>query len=171
MARVLRRFLYLESRVVDEFVSQIEDGLYGEEAQRIVSGAGRSVGGGVGVGAGPVSAKARGGRESSSQDERARTVQQTPESRFARLYDSLDNEQAIQPWITKSGTNSDEARSLRRTGLSPFQASTNWWRSRISSHPSSACSRRWAKPRLTTRQPKRCEGLARSLASSERTCR
>jgi hypothetical protein len=99
MARpVLRRFLYLDSSVVDELVSQIEGGLYGEEAQRIVTGSGRKRGGELGVGLGGASAKGSAGRESSTQDERARTMEQTPESRFARLYDSLASEGAIQ-WL------------------------------------------------------------------------
>jgi hypothetical protein len=98
MIRVLRRFLYLDAGVVDEFIAQIEGGLYGEEAQRIVEGDGRELGGEAGLGGGGASVKARAGRKSSSQDERERTVQQTPESRFNRLYDSLESEQAIQ-WL------------------------------------------------------------------------
>jgi hypothetical protein len=86
MAQVLRNFLYLDSQLVDEFLAQLEGGLYGEEEERDVRRSERGVRGDVAVG--PVAAG--GQRGSAGEEETARTRRQTPESRFARLYDSLD---------------------------------------------------------------------------------
>jgi len=82
----MRNFLYLDERLVDQFLAQLEDGLYDDQRER--SGRASSHGGGAGLGAGPARLDAKIGKESSGEVELVR--RQTPESRFNRLYDRLD---------------------------------------------------------------------------------
>lgn len=78
-------FLYLDEGLLDQFVAQVEGGLFDDERQKL-SSAGKA-GGSGGVNFAGVQLGASG--ERTSQDEVERTVRQTPESRFGRLYSAL----------------------------------------------------------------------------------
>lgn len=91
---LLRNFLYLDDRLATEYLAQIEVGVYEEESLQTVHG--RSGGVGAGVRAGMLDAKAE--RGGSSQSTTSRTVQQTPESRYARLEEILQAEDSLQ-WL------------------------------------------------------------------------
>ncbi|HEX2391454.1 MAG TPA: hypothetical protein VHI77_00910 [Solirubrobacterales bacterium] len=90
----LRRFLYLDGDLTDEFLAQAEGGLYSEEDQSTTASSER--GGTVGLSAGPAAAEvgaAKGGQES-----RARKVRQTEESGFSRLASLLESSGSVQ-WL------------------------------------------------------------------------
>ncbi len=90
----LRRFLYLDGDLTDEFLAQAEGGLYDEEAQSTTERSHRGVGGGLG--AGPVSV---GGEKGGVDEEaRARLVRQTQESSFSRLAAMLERSDSVQ-WL------------------------------------------------------------------------
>jgi hypothetical protein len=95
---VLRHFLYLDSQLVDQFLAQVEGGTFEEEAQRLRDTTGKERGGQAGASVAGAHAQVRAGRSSGQEEETARTVQQTPESRFARLYGLLDDQGAVQ-WL------------------------------------------------------------------------
>lgn len=83
----MRDFLYLDERLLDQYLAQVEDGLYEEEREREIGGRGRSMS--ARLGAGPLQGDAAAQRSTSNEVERTR--RQTPESRFNRLYSSLEN--------------------------------------------------------------------------------
>jgi len=82
---MLRQFLYLNASLTDEFLAQIEGGLYEDEAQVSVERTSKELGGQLKVG--PLS----GGGDRSRGDEQqtTRTLARTSESGFARLADYL----------------------------------------------------------------------------------
>jgi len=82
----VREFLYLNSDLVDQFLAQLDDGLYDEVAERNRSTGDRKFEAGVGAGG----AKIGGGKGSSHETETARTRRQTPESRFNRLMEIME---------------------------------------------------------------------------------
>ena len=82
---MLREFLYLDTSLVDNYLAQVEDGLYDETQQREMGAAGGQ--GELSMNMGVVQGKV--GGDGSSEKEAARTYRQTPESRFNRLYDKL----------------------------------------------------------------------------------
>lgn len=82
---LLRDFLYLDNRLVEQYLAQVEDGLYDEEEERSVGGTSRVAEAGLKVGP----ASAAGSRARGASDEISRTRRQTPESRFNRLIDQL----------------------------------------------------------------------------------
>jgi hypothetical protein len=88
----LRRFLYLDDRLTNEYLGQVEGGLYDEEAQAASASVDSKRGGGVK--AGPVRAEA--GRTTGGEESSARTVRQTPESAFTRLSQLLEEHDAVQ---------------------------------------------------------------------------
>jgi hypothetical protein len=90
----LRRFLYLDGDLTDEYLAQAEGGLYEEEDQ--TSTGSTEKGAGLGAGVGPVSAKA--GASSEHQESRARKVRQTEESAFSRLATLLNDADSVQ-WL------------------------------------------------------------------------
>lgn len=90
----LRRFLYLDSALTDEFLGQVEGGLYDSEALTSKSRAEHGVGGTVG--AGPVSVGA--GREGADEEASERLVRQTAESAFNRLAQLLEGTDSVQ-WL------------------------------------------------------------------------
>ena len=94
----LREFLYLDTKLTDEFLAQIEGGVYSEEAQRRLEQQGKDVGGEAGLSGFGGRAAVRGGRKSSGEEETERTVQQTPESALSRLIQLLNDQQAVQ-WL------------------------------------------------------------------------
>ena len=94
----LREFLYLDTKLTDEFLAQIEGGVYSEEAQRRLEQQGKDVGGEAGLSGFGGRAAVRGGRKSSGEEETERTVQQTPESALSRLIQLLNDQQAAQ-WL------------------------------------------------------------------------
>lgn len=81
-----REFLYLDERLVDQFLAQVEDGLFDDEKEKESSTGRRDIEGTVG--AGPVRARAKADRGSERETERL--WRQTPESRFNRLHPHLD---------------------------------------------------------------------------------
>jgi hypothetical protein len=90
----LRHFLYLDSDLTNEFLAQVEGGLFDEEEQSTTGTSDKAVGGGVS--AGPVQAGA--GRGSSQEEARARLVRQTQESAFNRLAGLLEQTESVQ-WL------------------------------------------------------------------------
>lgn len=82
----MRDFLYLDVRQVDQYLAQVEDGLYDDQNEQQSSGRERKAG--AKAKAGPV--ELAGDIGGSSADEISRTRRQTPESRFNRLYQHLN---------------------------------------------------------------------------------
>jgi len=95
---VLRRFLYLDSDLTGEFLAQLDQGVFTEEEQRNVVRREKRLGGDVKAGLGSVGLGAGAGRGSSDEAEATRTMRQTPESEFARLYDVLSSSGDVQ-WL------------------------------------------------------------------------
>jgi len=93
VSSALRSFLYLDATLVAEFLSQLEGGVYSEEESRARTRSGKDIGGEAGAGIGPAKLGFKAGRASGQEDETARTIQQTPESAFARLF----------AWLEESG--------------------------------------------------------------------
>lgn len=108
---MLRRFLYLDSELIGEFLAQVERGTFTEEEQRDVVRRDKKLGGDVKVGAGPLGLGAAAGRGVSNEAEATRTVRQTPESGFARLYDLLTEAGDVR-WL--EGLDDDRWEELRR---------------------------------------------------------
>jgi hypothetical protein len=77
----LRRFLYLDESLTEQYLAQVEGGLYEEEAHISSGHTGSGVQGSIGAGA--ISAGGR--RSSSAEESRTRLIRQTPESAFNRL--------------------------------------------------------------------------------------
>ena len=82
---MLREFLYLDTSLVDNYLAQVEDGLYNETRQREMGAAGGQ--GELSMNMGVVQGNL--GGNGSSEKEAERTYHQTPESRFNRLYEKL----------------------------------------------------------------------------------
>lgn len=95
---LLREFLYLDYKLTQEFLAQVEGGVFSEEAQRRLEQKGKDVGGEASVGALGQKAGIRGGRRAGREEETERTVQQTPESAVARLIQGLNERKALQ-WL------------------------------------------------------------------------
>lgn len=89
---VLREFLYRRDDLVDQFLAQLEGGLYDEEHVTDQSGSSGGLGGGVAVG----SLNATADRQRETQRESQRTLRQTPESRFNRVHSLLSGQEAVQ---------------------------------------------------------------------------
>lgn len=83
---MLREFLYLDSPLVDNYLAQVEDGLYDAVKHRESGSHNAAAGGGLRTPV--VNLEASGG--GSSERESEHTLRQTPESRFNRLYGKLD---------------------------------------------------------------------------------
>jgi hypothetical protein len=77
----MREFLYLNEVLVDQFLAQVDDGLWDEQQERERRTGERKGGGSVGIKPVKVDGKLGSERES----EQSRTRRQTPESRFNRL--------------------------------------------------------------------------------------
>lgn len=92
MPRLLRSFLYLDDRLTEQYLAQLEGGIYDVE-QQAESGT-RERGVHLGAKAGPVSSGASWGRDAKS--ETSRTVRQTPESAYGRLERLLEDQDQIQ---------------------------------------------------------------------------
>jgi hypothetical protein len=90
----LRRFLYLDGNLTNEFLAQAEGGLYDEESQSATGRSERGFKGGVG--AGPFTAG--GALGSIDEEERARIMRQTEESAFSRLASTLEENESVQ-WL------------------------------------------------------------------------
>jgi hypothetical protein len=92
----LREFLYLNPQLVEQFVGQVEGGLYDEESereQRAREGKGK-------LGYGSLGVEGGGG----SQTETSRTVRQTPESRFNRLVELINSQEDLLISVDESTT-------------------------------------------------------------------
>jgi hypothetical protein len=88
----LRQFLYLNDPQVDSYLAQLEGGRYDEEDQTDERTDDATMGGEVNARI----AKAQAGRKGLSRSQLQRKMQQTSASRFARLYDLLDEDDGIQ---------------------------------------------------------------------------
>lgn len=82
---MLREFLYLDSSLVDQYLAQVEGGLYDNERERLGDASSRAAGGGLNVDIGQDS----GNVTTSRSEEVERVRRQTPESRYNRLHDAL----------------------------------------------------------------------------------
>jgi hypothetical protein len=89
----LRRFLYLDSALVDEFLAPVEGGIFLAEEQSSAAKKARGLGGGVAGGGFAARAEKSSGEESGV----SRTLVQTPESAFSRLITLLEEAEALQP--------------------------------------------------------------------------
>ena len=88
---MLRDFIYLDQRLVNQFLAQLEGGLFDEETERrSQTGKGGFAGG---VRAAVIEAKAEKTRETTTETERS--TRQTPESQFNRLFDYLSKDDLI----------------------------------------------------------------------------
>lgn len=90
----LRNFLYLDATLTDEFLGQIEGGIYESESLTSKSRAERGVGGSVGAASVSVGA----GKGGSDEEASERLVRQTAESRFNRLAELLEESDSVQ-WL------------------------------------------------------------------------
>ncbi len=90
---IVREFLYLDPSLVDQFLAQVEGGLFDEEQEKHIWGGGRKVGGKGGVG--PLSAEI--GLDRTAQNEAERVMRQTAESRFDRLHRRFTETGNLQP--------------------------------------------------------------------------
>jgi hypothetical protein len=88
----LRRFLYLNDAMTNEFLAQLEGGLFAEEQQTETTKQESGLGGGARLG--PIQAEGR--RSSGGQETAARTVQQVVEAAFSRLVGHLEAGDALQ---------------------------------------------------------------------------
>jgi hypothetical protein len=82
---MLREFLYLDAGLTQQFLAQLEGGVYRDEAQSWRTAKGSSLEGGLDARV----AKLGGGRESSDEEAVSRTVEQTPAGEFHRLMTKL----------------------------------------------------------------------------------
>jgi hypothetical protein len=83
---MLREFLYLDSSLVDQYLAQVEGGLYDNELERLGDASSRASNAELDAGVGQ-----DGGRQTTSRSEEVERVRrQTPESRYNRLHDALD---------------------------------------------------------------------------------
>src|SRR5688572_29598659 len=89
----LRRFLYLNESLTDEFLAQLEGGLYSEESQTVTDTKER--GGSLGGRVGPLEGKASKG--SAGEETTERTIRQVAEGAFTRLAEHLEEQGALQP--------------------------------------------------------------------------
>ena len=90
----LRRFLYLDSKLTDEFLGQVEGGVYEEESHSATGRSERGVNAGVSAGPAQLGGSLGGGEE----EERARVMRQTDESSFSRLAGALEENDSVQ-WL------------------------------------------------------------------------
>jgi hypothetical protein len=90
---MLRNFLYLDESIVNEFIAQLEGGVYEVDQVTVRSQGGHSARGRVGLA--PIGAEIAGGR--SKEQETERKVIQTGPSAFNRLFGLLDESGQIQP--------------------------------------------------------------------------
>lgn len=88
----LRNFLYLDAVLVEQFLAQLEGGVYDEEEQSETSA--RARGASAGARAGPLGAQLSGSR--SGEQTTKRTVRLTPEANFGRLETLLDEQNSLQ---------------------------------------------------------------------------
>jgi hypothetical protein len=95
---MLRRFLYLDTELTSEFLAQVDQGVFTEEEQRDVVKGNRKLGGDVRAGLGPLGVGVEATRGSSGEAEATRTLRQTPESAFARLFEVLSSSGDVQ-WL------------------------------------------------------------------------
>lgn len=93
-AYVLRHFMYLDARVVDDFLASIEGTLYGDESVTQRKGGERSFSGKVGASGLPFELGGKTGGERSTETTRRGTL--TDAAKFHRLYSYLDDQNWIQ---------------------------------------------------------------------------
>lgn len=81
----LRHFLYRDDPLIEEFIAQVEGGIYDQAEQKTHEGGNSGVGAGLSAGA----ATGRASRSRERSQEETRTVRQTGASQFERLHLSL----------------------------------------------------------------------------------
>lgn len=91
---MLRHFLCLDNALVDEFLSQLEGGLFEDESQSTTASTDKTLGGGLR--GGPLGGEAK--RTKGDEETVARILRQTPESKFDRLVALLRAEGALAVW-------------------------------------------------------------------------
>jgi hypothetical protein len=96
MPIILHDFLYLDDRIVQQFLEQLEGGAYDEERQVSKEGKDGGVSGGAKWGPANLDAK----RTRTSGEERERKVRPTPHSRFASLSATLQEYDGVQTLIS-----------------------------------------------------------------------
>jgi hypothetical protein len=131
----LRRFLYLDETLTDNFLAQLEGGVYKEESQTTTTGQEKKRGAGGGVG--PVKAELSGSR--TGEDVTSRTVKQLADGAFARLAKRLEEDDAVQ-WLEaldsgiwtqlRRGEVLEVEATLVLPTLFQFTAMASWRRSR-----------------------------------------
>ncbi|WP_298713505.1 hypothetical protein AAG742_01965 [Micrococcus sp. 2A] len=96
----LREFLYLDTRLVDNYLAQLEGGLFEESRLKTTGAAGYDAKLGIRISG----AEAGVGGSQSDALETERTFRETPEARFNRLYDALGatplDSSGANPWNT-----------------------------------------------------------------------
>jgi hypothetical protein len=95
---VLRQFLYLDPELVEQFLAQMEGGTFSEESQRLRETRGRERGADAGASALGAHAGIRAGKTSGQEEELERIIKRTAESAFSRLYELLQEQNAVQ-WL------------------------------------------------------------------------
>jgi hypothetical protein len=88
----LRRFLYLDEELTDQFLGQLEGGLYDEEAQSETTTQARKRGGGVKV----AGAHGEVSKDVDAQTTASRTVRRTGDANFSRLAAQLEEAGGVQ---------------------------------------------------------------------------
>jgi hypothetical protein len=96
LALPLRHFLYLDDAMVGGFLGQLTGGRVDEEGHRLSATRGKHSGAEASLGMPGARLAGRLGGDSADIEESSYTVHQTPEARFALLYDILQEAQAIQ---------------------------------------------------------------------------
>jgi hypothetical protein len=92
--RILRSFLYLDENIVDDYLAQFEGGiLEGPYSTKDTTTGSREGGGGLKFG--PAEGSGKGAY--SSYSETTQTIRETPVTKFTRLYNLLEEDDAIQP--------------------------------------------------------------------------
>jgi len=90
-----REFLYLDEKLVNELLAQVEDGIFDEDEHMSADTNGDSGTFGARLGVTGTGVEARRTRGNAGSSESRRVYRQTPESRFNRLYESLSGDLTV----------------------------------------------------------------------------
>ena len=112
---MLREFLYLDTGLTQQFLAQLEGGVYRAEAQSWRTEKGSSLEGGLDARV----ARVGGGRESSDEEAVSRTVEQTPAGEFHRLMTQLEATDGVE---LVEAVSDDRWAGLRRGAIVEVEA-------------------------------------------------